>query len=199
MTTKWLDIEIDDGFWSRFYLPFSLVLIGSVEDDHFNLAPKHLAMPLSWKNDFGFICTPLHKTYQNIKLNKTFTVSYPKSEQLALASLASSPRSDEDSNKSILDQIATSPAKKIKGIILKDAFLVYECKLTKIYDDFGENSLIAGKIIHAYADENYLRHYDQDQQQMIYDHPLPVYLHPDRYSIVEKTALFPFPEGFKKC
>ena len=199
MATKWKNIDIDDGFWNRFYLPFSLVLIGSVEGDHYNLAPKHLAMPLSWKNDFGFICTPSHKTYQNIKLTKTFTVSYPQADQLAIASLASSPRSENDKDKQIISQLATRPAKVIDGIVLERAFLVYECELTKIYDDFNDNSLIAGKILKAYADEDYLIHQDQDNQRMIYSHPLPVFLYPDRYTLIEKTSAFPFPIGFKKC
>ena len=32
-----------------------------------------MAMPMSWKNHFGFVCTPRHNTYQNIQRSGQFS------------------------------------------------------------------------------------------------------------------------------
>ena len=198
MGARWINLELNDSFWDRFYLPFPLVVIGSKEEDRFDLAPKHMAIPLSWKNHYGFVCTPTHSTYQNIKNHGAFTVSYPTPNQLTLTSLTASPRTDNDTDKSILNNIETIPAELIDGVFLKDSFLMLECKLFKIYDDFGINSLITGTIVHARAHEDYLREVDKDEQQQLYLHPLLTYLHPGRYAKIKETAIFPFPEDFKK-
>jgi len=198
MEDKWINIELNNSFWERFYLPFPLVIIGSKEGDHYDLAPKHMAIPLSWENHYGFVCTPRHSTYQNIKKHGFFTVSYPMPDQITLTSLTASPRSDGDLDKAILDQINTIPASKIEGVFLKDSFLMLECKLYKIYDDFGQNSLITGKIIQAKAHEDYLRESDKNEQIQLFKNPLLSYLHPGRYAIIKETAVFPLPKDFKK-
>lgn len=198
MEDRWINIELNNSFWERFYLPFPLVIIGSKEGDHFDLAPKHMAIPLSWENHYGFVCTPRHSTYHNIKKHGYFTVSYPMPDQVTLTSLTASPRTDADLDKSILDQINTIPASKIEGVFLKDSYLMLECKLYKIYDDFGQNSLITGKIIHARAHEDYLRESDKDEQVQLFNHPLITYLHPGRYAVIKNTTVFPLPKDFKK-
>lgn len=198
MNSGIVNIKIDSTFWERFFLPFPLVVVGSKEGDKYDLAPKHMAIPLSWENHYGFVCTESHSTYQNIKSHGFFTVSYPKVEQLALTSLTASQRSDEDRDKMILDHIDCIPAEKIDGVFLKDSFLMLECELYKIIDDFGINSLITGRIIHARIDENYLREEDRNEQIQIYDHPVLSYIHPGRYTAIKDTAVFPFPKDFKK-
>ncbi len=198
MKGRWRNIELNDSFWERFYLPFPLVVIGSKEGDHFDLAPKHMSIPLSWEDHYGFVCTPRHSTYHNIKKHGYFTVSYPKPEQLVITSLTASPRTNSDTDKAILSQIETIPASTIEGVFLKDSFLMLECKLYKIYDDFGQNSLITGRIINARADEDYLREADKDEQQQLFNHPLLSYLHPGRYASIKETGVFPLPKDFKK-
>jgi flavin reductase (DIM6/NTAB) family NADH-FMN oxidoreductase RutF len=193
-----VNIKIDSSFWDRFFLPFPLVIVGSKEGDKYDLAPKHMAIPLSWDNHYGFVCTEQHATYHNIKKHGFFTVSYPKVDQLALASLTACQRSDKDKNKMILNHIENIPAVKIDGVFLKDSFLMLECELFKIIDGFGINSLITGKIIHARIDEEYLREVDRNEQLQIYNHPVLSYIHPGRYAAIKDTAVFPFPKDFKK-
>ena len=42
--------------WDRFFTVAPLVVVGTREPDGgHDLAPKHLAMPLSWANHFGFV------------------------------------------------------------------------------------------------------------------------------------------------
>ena len=69
-------LPLDEPVWERFFTVFPLVLVGTREEDGgHDLAPKHLAMPLSWGNWFGFVCTPRHRTYQNAVRTGAFTVS----------------------------------------------------------------------------------------------------------------------------
>ena len=198
MSKKRITLPIDDSLWEHFFLPFPLVLIGSKEGDHYDMAPKHKAMPMSWKEHFGFICTPNHNTYQNIKEHKVFTVSYPKPDQVILASLTATPRCDEDKDKSVLNFLPTIKAEKIDGVFLKDSFLMFECELHKIYDDFGVNSLITGKIINAQVNKKYMREWGRDEQKQLFKNPLLAYIYPGRFAKIKKTMAFPFPKDFKR-
>jgi len=193
-----VNIKIESNFWDRFFLPFPLVVVGSKEGNKYDLAPKHMAIPISWENHYGFVCTEKHATYRNIKEHGFFTVSYPKVNQLAMASLTACQRSDEDRDKMILDHIEKIPAVKVDGVFLNDSFLMLECELYKIIDGFGINSFITGKIIHARIDEEYLREVDKNEQVQIYKHPVLSYIHPGRYAAIKDTSVFPFPKDFKK-
>ena len=69
-------LPLDEPVWERFFTVFPLVLVGTREEDGgHDLAPKHLAMPLSWGNWFGFVCTPRHRTYENAVRMGAFTFS----------------------------------------------------------------------------------------------------------------------------
>ena len=191
-------LDASRPIWDQFFSVFPLVLIGTKEGSQFDLAPKHMAMPMSWDNYFGFVCTPRHRTYQNIVEHKTFTVSYPKPSQVVMTSLAATPRCDEEVEKGVLQALPTRPANLVDGVFLEDAYLYLECELHKIYDDFGSNSLITGKVIGAYLDEHYAKQMGKDEQLQINDYPLLSYIHPGRFVEIHQTMAFPFPKNFKK-
>ena len=69
----------------------------------------------------------------------------PRPDQIVLASLCASPRC-EDSAKPIVDTLQTRPAARIKGVHLAQSYLFLECELERMVDDFGENSLVVGRI-----------------------------------------------------
>src|SRR5210317_363191 len=74
----------DDGsLWEDLFTVAPLVLIGTREEDgRFDLAPKHMVTPIGWEGHFGFVCTPLHRTYWNARRERVFTVSYPRPSQV---------------------------------------------------------------------------------------------------------------------
>ncbi len=184
--------------WDRVFMVFPLVIVGTKEaDEDYDLAPKHMAMPVSWENHFGFVCTPRHGTYHNIKRQGEFTVSYPNPSQWMQASLTASPRC-EDGHKHALDLIETFPAEQVDGVLVADSYLYFECKLDRIIDDFGVNSLIIGKIVTTHVDEAALRSAEQDDQEVIFNRPLLSYLHPGRFAEIKQSLAFPFPKGMKK-
>jgi len=191
---------IDTGkpIWDHFFLVCSLVLIGTKDDDgELDLAPKHMVTPMGWENYFGFICSPRHATCSNIARSGEFTVSYPKPEQLLYSSLAASPR-DDHGHKPVLHNFKTFDASQVDGKLITDAYLYFECKHFKTIDGFGDNCLITGQIVSAYAEPDFLRASEYDDQELIHDSPLLAYLTPGRFVSIDRSIGFPFPADMKK-
>ncbi len=173
-------IELDTGssIWESFFTVFPLVVIGTREaDGGDDLAPKHMAMPMSWSNHFGFVCTPRHNTYQNIQRDRQFTVTYMRPSQTVLASLAATPRCD-DGSKPITQSLPTFAAQKVDAAFVADGYLFLECELHQMVDDLGDNSLIIGRIIGARIAEDALRSSGHDDEDLVFNAPLLAYLYP---------------------
>jgi flavin reductase (DIM6/NTAB) family NADH-FMN oxidoreductase RutF len=191
-------LDTDFPVWEQFYTVSPLVVIGTRDNDSYDLAPKHMAFPLSWDNYFGFVCTPAHRTYQNILREKCFTVSYPRPDQVVLASLTASPRFEETDEKPVVNALPTFPARHLDGVFLEDGYLFLECELDRIMDGFGRNSLIAGKVIAASVHKDSKLNEEQDAGEMIHQAPLLAYLYPGRFAEIRETRAFPFPREFRK-
>ena len=186
-----ISIETDLPIWHHVYVVSPLVVIGTKEGDRYDLATKHQAMPLGHDNYYGFMCTPKHGTYHNVKREEGFTVSYLRPSQVLTAGLASSPRCDDPSNpKPILDELPTFIGGQIDAPCLQGGYLFLECKLHQIVDNFGDASLITGKIAAAYVDEDSLRVYEGDDQRLIFNAPMLAYLAYDRFAQVRDTLTF---------
>lgn len=199
--TNMIALDTSYPIWDQFFTAAPLVVIGSKEDNGYDLAPKHMAMALGKQNYFGFMCTPRHSTYHNIKKHPFFTVSFPRPNQITLTSLAASPRCDvydhNHNNKPIIDNLPTFQAKNMDSLFIRDAYLYMECELHQIIDGFGEHSLIAGKVKEAYINEDSIRSFEKDEQEMIFKAPLLVYLANGRFAEIKETRAFPFPKDFK--
>jgi hypothetical protein len=70
--------------------------------------------------------------------------------------------------------------------------------LDRIVDDFGENSLIAGRVVAAHVSKDYLRVSDRDENDLIHESHLLAYLSPGRYARVRDSNSFPFPANFMR-
>ena len=192
-----VDIDTKVPVWERFFTVTPLVLIGTIDEDGgLDLAPKHMVTPMGWQNYFGFVCAPRHRTCSNIERTGEFTVSYPKPSQVLYTSLAASPRIEGD--KPILDYFETFPASKIDGAFIEDAYLYFECKHFKTIGGFGENCLITGEIVAAYAESTFIRASEYDSQELIHESPLFAYLSPGRFAAIDQSNAFPFPAEMKK-
>jgi len=193
-----IDLDIGSSIWENFFSVFPLVVIGTREaDGSDDLAPKHLAMPLSWSNHFGFVCTPRHNTYQNIERERQFTVTYMRPSQTVLASLAATPRCD-DGSKPVTASLPTFAANRVDAAFLADGYLFLECELQQMVDNLGDNSLIIGSIIGARIAEDALRSSGLDDQDLVLNSPLLAYLYPGRFAEISNSNQLPFPAGFKR-
>ncbi|MBT8047751.1 MAG: flavin reductase [Xanthomonadales bacterium] len=193
-----IELDISQPVWDRFFWVAPLVLVGTREaDGSHDLAPKHMATPIGWENYFGFVCTPRHHTYSNIRRDGVFTVTYPRPDQLVLTSLAASPRCEGD-DKLALSVLPVFPAKKVDGVLVAGGYMYLECELDRMIDGFGVNSLIIGRVVAARVAEDSLRIHEGDDQALIHNAPLLAYLHPGRFAAIEESLTFPFPAGMKK-
>ncbi len=94
-------LEPSAHLWERVFMVAPVVLVGTRDEDgSWDLAPKHMAMPMGWGARFGFICTPRHATYRNVVHEGAFTVSYPKPSQILSVTLAAALRCDDASKPS---------------------------------------------------------------------------------------------------
>ena len=174
-TPSLIELDIGSSIWENFFSVFPLVIIGTREaDGSDDLAPKHLAMPMSWSNHFGFVCTPRHNTLQNIKRTQQFSVTYMRPSHTVLAT------------------------QKIDAAFVADGYLFLECELQQMVDNLGDNSLIIGRIIAAQVAEDAFRTSDQDDADLLINTPLLAYLYPGRFAEISSSTQLPFPAGFKR-
>lgn len=179
--------------WQRVFTVAPLVVVGTKEGDRYNLAPKHMVVPLGTDNYIGFVCTPAHATFQNIQENGFYTISFIHPSQVIIASLAASSRVNEAGDKPGLLGLPMSRARTVDCVLVDEAYLQLECELEKFVGGFGEHSLIAGRVVDAYADERALRISDADEQRVLLESPLIAYVHPGRFAKISETYAFPFP------
>jgi flavin reductase (DIM6/NTAB) family NADH-FMN oxidoreductase RutF len=195
----YLSLDLEEPIWERVFLVAPLVVVGTKEGEGFDLAPKHMALPLGWDNYFGFVCSRTHRTYHNAIAARAFTVSFPRPDQVPVASLTASPRErGAEDEQPVLRALPTVPARRVAGVLLDGAYLTLECELDRVVDDIGRNSLIVGRIVAASVLRDALRVSDGDDQRLIADHPLLAYLHPGRYAAIAETLAFPFPANFER-
>ena len=197
-TQTLIELDVAQPIWERFFWVAPLVLVGTrnAHGSH-DLAPKHMAMPIGWDNYFGFVCTPRHHTCCNIQRSGEFTVSYPRPSQLVLASLAASPRCGE-TDKPALAALPVFEAGTVDGVLLEGAYMFLECRLDRIVDGFGANSLIIGRVVAARVAADSERIHEGGDQARLSQAPLLAYLHPGRFATIENTLAFPFPAGMEK-
>ncbi len=196
---KFVELDTSTPIWDHMFTVAPLIVVGTKEQDGYDLAPKHMATPMGFDNFFGFVCTPRHGTYQNVKVTGEFTVSFPTPHQIVTASLSALPRTDGISkSQQIIESLPLIKATSMDAPLIKDAYLYLECELFKIIDGFAENSLITGRVKKAYVHHDYMRLSELDEQDQIRDNPLLAYIAYGRFAEIHKTFAFPFPKDFKR-
>jgi len=198
MSGDLISLDCSVPIWDRFYLARPLVIVGTTEPDGgVDLAPKHMAGPVSWENLYGFVCSGAHATYRNAVRTGVFTVSYPTPEQVVTASLAAAPRSADDTKPS-LSAIPTEPAQVVEGVLIPGARIHLECELERTVEDLGPNTLVIGRIVAAAAAEAAVRFLDREDWHTISEAPILVYLQPDRIASISESRSFPFYAGWSR-
>ena len=193
-----VELDLRSPVWERVYLVAPLVLVGTREPDgSFDLAPKHMALPLGWQNWFGFVCTPRHATWANALRERAFTVSWPRPAQLVGTSLAASPRC-ADGSKPATAALSLRPASRVAGVLVEGASLALECELDRVVEGFGENGLVVGRVVAAWADPAALRDAEREPEDVLAAAPVLAYLYPGRFAEIAAAYSFPFPEDMRR-
>lgn len=192
-----VELPVDAGLWEQVFCVAPLVLVGTKEGDGWDFAPKHLALPIGWEGYYGFVCTPRHATYGNLRAHPQFTVSFPRPEQIIESSLAAGGRFD-GGVKPALAGIPTAPARVVDGRVVSGCPLYLECELDRIVDGFGSASLVVGRVVAAFAVREALRDAEVDDADLIHRLGLLAYLPPGRFAIVRDSLSFPYPVDFRR-
>lgn len=183
--------------WDRVFTVAPLVLVGSKESDgRYDIAPKHMAMPLGWGDRYCFVCTPRHATFRTVERELAFTVSFPHRFQVVQASLAAAPR-EPDGSKPSLRALPTFEATKVDGVLVHGCYLFLECELDRLVP-FGDEALVVGRIVAAAAREEALRSPDEDDADLLHRIAPLAYVNPGRFASVSDTRSFPFPAAFRR-
>jgi len=192
-----VDLPVGGALWERVFTVAPLVLVTTREGDGYDVAPKHMALPLGWEGHFGFVCTPAHSTYRNALVHEAFTVSFPRPEQVVQSSLAAGGRL-EDGLKPTLAAIPTIPARVVDGRLVTGCAYYLECELDRIVDGFGAASLVVGKIVAASAAPDALRGPDVDDADLVQRLGVLAYLAPGRFAVVRDSLAFPYTADFRR-
>ena len=196
---KYVKLDNLTSIWDQIFTVAPMVVIGTKEKEGYDLAPKHMAMPLGFGNYFGFVCTPRHNTFTNVSATGEFTVSFPLPDQIITTSLSASPRKDGISKSDgIVKALPILNAPSMDAPVIADAYFYLECVLYKIIEGFDDYSIITGTIRAAYAQKNYMKASEMDEQEQILKNPLLVYIAPGRFAKITETFDFPFPKNFKR-
>ena len=54
---NFISLNVNDTIWDHFYTVAPLVVIGSKENDVYDLSPKHMVTPIGFSNYLGFVCS----------------------------------------------------------------------------------------------------------------------------------------------
>lgn len=183
--------------WDRVHTVAPLVLVGTKEPNgRYDLAPKHMAMPLGWGYRFCFVCTPRHATHANVEREGAFTVSFPHRFQVVQAALAAT-RREPDGSKPSLRALPTFRARKVDGVLVHGCYLFLECELERLVP-FGDEALVVGRIVAASAREEAVRSADRDDTELLHRLAPLAYVSPGRFASVAETHSFPFPAAFSR-
>lgn len=193
-----VSLPVDRSLWERTFRIAPLVVIGTREGSGWDLAPKHLAMPLGWGPYFAFVCTPTHSTYVNARRHRAFTVSFPDPDRVVETSLTATPREGWLGEKEVLRSLPTRSAETVEGVFLRDGYFFLECELERIVEGFGEAVLVVGRVVAAHARAEAVRTTEREDEELLREAPLLAYVDPGRYAEVDTTHAFPFPEGFRR-
>jgi flavin reductase (DIM6/NTAB) family NADH-FMN oxidoreductase RutF len=192
-----VELSTATPIWDRVFTVAPLVLVATKEGDGWDVAPKHLALPLGWENRFGFACSERHATYRNVVAHPEFTVSFPRADRILDVTMAAGARA-EDGSKPTLSALSTFAATTVDGVLVEGCDLYLECALERVVDGFGPNSLVVGRIVAAAAAPEALRTADGDDADVVHRRGLLVYVDPGRFGIVRETYSLPFPAGFSR-
>lgn len=132
------------------FLPLPVVVIGT-----YDKSGKANAMTAAWATvyDYGqvFVSMAKHKTTDNIKLTKAFTIAFATKKTIALADYFGLV-SGYKVNKIAKTKVHVSKAKYVNAPIIEEFPVVLECKLVSLKD-----GNLVGQIVNVNVDKKYLK------------------------------------------
>lgn len=143
------------SFEKGFFAPLPVLIIGT-----YNANGTPNAMNAAWGGQVGMsqISVSLsgsHKTTENIRLNKEFTVAYATAEQIAACDYVGIVSGNNEENKLEKCGFTVTKSDKVNAPVIDQLPLTIECRVIDIQEEFNETRVVA-EVIGLKADENVL-------------------------------------------
>ena len=143
------------SFEKGFFAPLPVLIIGTYDADG-----KPDAMNAAWGGQVGMsqISVSLsssHKTTENIKLTKEFTVAYATSEYIAACDYVGIVSGNKVADKLGKCGLTVTRSDKVNAPVIDQLPVTIECRVLDIQEEFNETRVVA-EVVGLKADENVL-------------------------------------------
>lgn len=141
------------SFDKGFFAPLPVLIIGTYDE---NGTPD--AMNAAWGGQIGMsqISVSLsasHKTTENIRLNKEFTIAYATADQIAACDYVGIVSGNNTANKLENCGFTVTKSDKVNAPVIDQLPVTIECKVLDIQEEFGETRVVA-EVVGLKADDN---------------------------------------------
>ena len=143
------------SFEKGFFASLPVLIIGTYDA---NGTPN--AMNAAWGGQIGMTqisvsLSSSHKTTENIRLNKEFTVAYATARQIAACDYVGITSGNKVENKLEKCGFTVTKSDKVNAPVIDQLPVTVECKVIDIQEEFGETRVVA-EVVGLKADESVL-------------------------------------------
>ena len=135
--------------------PMPVLIIGTYDE---NGNPN--AMNAAWGGIFDYnqimICLSAHKTTDNIRKNKAFTIAFATAETVTESDYVGIVSQNKEPNKIAKAGLKAEKSKFVNAPIFTNYPLVLECELVEVMNEGEGGGNFVGKIVNVSADESIL-------------------------------------------
>lgn len=135
--------------------PMPVLIIGTYDKDN-----NPNAMNAAWGGTYDYnqitICLSSHKTTDNIKLKKAFTVSFATVKTMVASDYVGIVSQNKEKNKIAKSGLKYEKAPHVDAPLFTDYPLTLECELVEIINQGEGGGNVIAKIVNASADEKVL-------------------------------------------
>ena len=141
------------SFEKGFFAPLPVLIIGTYD---VNGTPD--AMNAAWGGQIGMTqisvsLSSKHKTTENIKLNKEFTVSFATADKIAACDYVGIVSGNDVENKLEKCGFTVTKSDKVNAPLIDQLPVAVECKVIEIQEEFNETRVVA-EVVGLKADES---------------------------------------------
>ena len=145
--------------------PMPVLIIGTYDENG-----KPNAMNAAWGGIYDYnqimICLSSHKTTENIRKNKAFTISFATVETVTASDYVGIVSQNDEPNKIEKAGLIAEKAKNVNAPIFTNYPLVLECELVDVFNEGEGGGNFVGKIVNVSADEKILTHGKVDYKKL---------------------------------
>lgn len=138
-----------------YMFPMPVLIIGTYDE---NGNPN--AMNAAWGGIYDYnqimICLSAHKTTDNIRKNKAFTISFATKETVEASDYVGIVSQSKEPNKIAKAGLVAEKAKNVNAPIFTNYPLTLECELVEVFNEGEGGGNFVGKIVNVSADESIL-------------------------------------------